>query len=99
MKLVGYESATVPEKWVKGDLRIFCQHVARLFLFRKSVSLFPMLRCLATTSRQMRALSNSFWRNLGQRGDESNHGILQLHHTPPTHRNIPTGCPFAGFEI
>ena len=97
-----YESATVPEKMGKGRLAYFYQHVARLFLFRKNVPLFPMLRRLATTSRQMRAQSNSFGRNLRQRCDESNHGILQfVNYTipAPTYRNIPTGCPFADFEI
>ena len=68
----------------------------------------PALR-LATVRGRMRVSLNC-WRNLGQfphpeyrgtrRGDESNHGILKLHHTP-THHNIglPTSRPFAGSEI
>jgi len=68
----------------------------------------PALR-LATVRGRMRVSLNC-WRNLGQfphlpeyrgtrRGDESNHGILKLHHTP-THHNIglPTSRPFAGSE-
>jgi len=34
------ESATLPQKWVKGDLRTFHQNVGRLYLFRKNISLF-----------------------------------------------------------
>ena len=69
----------------------------------------PALR-LATVRGRMRVSLNC-WRNLGQfphlpeyrgtrRGNESNRGILKLHHTP-THHNIglPTSRPFAGSEI
>ena len=58
------------------------------------------------TTRQMRAPSifDKIWGNfpispkIGGRGDESDHGILKLHHKP-TVRNILTNRPFAGSEI
>jgi len=72
--------------------------------FEKNISRFHMLRRFVTTNRRIRA-SSDFWRNLAQfphlpEGEESNHGIVKLHHTPsPTRRNVPTSCPFAGSEI
>ena len=81
-------SATVPQKWVNGDLRIFHQNLARLSLFCKNI----LPRC-AVRLRQVgewgnRQIFGKSWGNFSisqkirGRGDESNHGILTIHHTP-----------------
>ena len=59
------QSATLPQKWVKGDLHIFHQNVGQSSLFRKNISHFHMLSHLVTTTHQIRAPSH-IWQNLRQ---------------------------------
>ena len=74
----------------RKQLRILHQNVARLSLCWNNISRISHVATFVTTSRRIRTLSN-FWRNLEQfphlpekaeRSNESNHGMLKLHHTP-----------------
>jgi len=85
------ETATLPQKWVKGDLRIFHLNVARLSLFRKTISRFSYVAPFGYNNAANKGTVNFFgeiWGNFpispktGGRGDDTNHRILKPHHTP-----------------
>jgi len=67
----------LPPKWAKGDLRIFSL-LGRL----------GMLRRFGYGQIEHLQIFGEIWGNfpispkIGGRGEESNHGILKLHHTP-----------------
>ena len=73
--------------------------------FEKISSRFHMLNRLVTTYQQMSNVTvkfsakfgaiSLFPRNYRERGEESNHGILKLHHTP----QLFVTYPRAGSEI
>jgi len=80
-----YKSATIPQKRVKADLRIFHQNVARLSPLLKEYFPFSQVELLgydnATHDGTCQIFSNfHISPKIRGRGEESNRGILKLHH-------------------